>query len=171
MWWKVQNGGGWNEESVITDPAAADFDLYQGGVGWHSAMARSQGNFPLKHTGLPSWLLQSCAFFCPPKAAPEKCLYATAWLCAQALHRGLQAWHLSAGCAALLELLLCAVLGWFSSACFQQKSHKCCWVTTVCTVCAVFLCMLLQGAMEQKHRRSLSQNLLTCFRLSVVSQK
>lgn len=108
---KVQNGGGWNEES---EPAAAGFTLYQGGVAWRRAMARSQGNLPLKQGRLPGWLLQSCAFFVPLQTPPEKCWHAMAWLCTQVLQTDLQA-HLYAGFAAFLELLPCAVLGWFCS--------------------------------------------------------
>lgn len=47
---KVQNGGGggWKEEGAISELTASGSVLYQGGEGWHSAMASSQGNIPLK---------------------------------------------------------------------------------------------------------------------------
>lgn len=109
--------------------------------------------------------------FCPLQARPEKCWHTAAWLRAHALQTSLQAPHLCAGSAAALELLPCAVLGWFSSPCFQRKSYGCCWVTTVYRVHAVFPCVLLQGAMEQKPGRLLPEILLSSSRLPLVSQK
>lgn len=123
---KVQNGGGgWEEQGVISELVAAASVLYQGGEGWQCAMARSQGNLPLKQTGLPGCLLLACAFFCPLQAPPDKCWHTVPWLCARAWQTCLQAPHVCAGSAAALELLPCALLGWFSTPCFQQKSHRC----------------------------------------------
>lgn len=40
-------------ESVITEPAAAGFALYQGGVCWLVQWPGAKATFPLKQTGLP----------------------------------------------------------------------------------------------------------------------
>lgn len=53
--------------------------------------------------------------FCPLHTPPEKCWHTASWLCAHTLQMGLQAPYLCAGSAAALELLPCALLGWFSS--------------------------------------------------------
>lgn len=132
MCWKVQDegGGGWIEEGVITEPAAAGFALlsewcrvaYCNGQKPRPPSSKANRTARLTSSGL--------CLSCSLQAPSEKCWHTTAWLWARVLRRGLQACYLCAGFA-LLELLPCVILGGFSSPCFQQKSHGCCWVTTV----------------------------------------
>lgn len=49
---KVQKEEEGAMRGVIAQPEAAGFVLYQGGVGWHGAVAGSQGNLPALQTRL-----------------------------------------------------------------------------------------------------------------------
>lgn len=158
---KVQNGGGgWEGQGVISELLAAPSVLYQGGEGWQCAMARSQGYLPLKQTGLPSfsWLV--------PFLSPSGKVLAHGGmpLCSR-LTNGLAGssfvcWLCCCPGTAALELLPCALLAWFSTPCRNPTD-----------VHAVFPCMLLQGAVEQKPGRLLPEILLSSCRLTTVSRK
>lgn len=134
---------------------AAASVLYQGGEGWHGAMASSQGNLPLKQTALPASALLACAFLVP-FSPPRKVLAGSIVRLCSRLRSRLAG---SSLCVPLSAAAMCSA-GLLQQAWLPAKIPH-----------AAFPCMLLQGAMEQKPGRLLPEILLSSPRLPVVSQK
>lgn len=161
---KNGGGGGW-KEGAISELTAAGFCVLSG---WRR-VAQCNGQEPrqpFSKVNRTARLASSVlCLFCPLQAPPEKCWHTAAWLRAHALQMGLQAPYLCAGSAAALELLPCALLGWFSSPCFQRKSHGRCWVTA--TECMQLFCACCCRKLWSRNLEDSSRDLAFLFQTPV----
>lgn len=143
---------------------------YQGGVGCHTAMARSQGHLPLKQTGLPGWLLLACAFFVPCRILQKNAGTQRHDFAPKSYKR---ACRLVKYVLALLSWNCCRVLYWVGSAVLaSSKTPMGVAGLPLSTECVQSFCACCCGVlMEQKPGKLLPEILLPSSRLPVVSQK
>lgn len=152
--------------SVNWQPLALYFIRVEKRVAQYNGQEPRQPSFKVNRTARLS--SPGLCLFCPLQAPPEKFWHTASQLCAHALQTGsLQAPYLCAGSAAALELLPCALLGWFSS---QKIPRVLLGYHCLQSACS-FSMHAAAGSCGAETWKIASRDLLSSSRLPVVSQK